>query len=150
MSLPTFDSARDEILGLFKTQWDAETPAVNGGNVPRVEWPGVDSGSPPPAGAAWARIVVRHATSRQTTFGETGNRRFTRPGLVTVQVFAPTADGIGLSLAEKLAIIARDAFEGRGTASGIWFRNVRITEIGPDGTWYQMNVLAEFQYDELR
>lgn len=150
MSLLTFDSARDEILGLFKTDWDANTPAANGGQVPTVRWPGVDAGSPPPSDGPWARIVVRHATSRQSTFGETGNRRFTRPGLVTVQVFTPLTAGGGLSLAEKLAIIARNAFEGRGTASGIWFRNVRIQEIGEDGTWYQMNVLAEFQYDELR
>lgn len=150
MSLPTFDSARDEILGLFKTYWDAETPGVNGSVIPDVDWPGVGLPSVPPAAAAWARIRVKHATSRQTTFGTTGNRRFTRPGLVSVQVFSPLDKGIGLSLAEKLAIIARDAFEGRSTATGIWFRNVRIQEIGPSDAWYQMNVIAEFQYDELR
>lgn len=151
MSLPTFDSARDEILGLFSTTWTAETPAVNGGKVPPVEWPGVDSGGPPPKEDPWARITVRHGTSRQSTFGPSGGRRFTRPGIVTVQVFTPITKGGGLSLAEKLAIIARNAFEGRGTATGIWFRNVRIQEIGQEpGGMYQMNVVAEFQYDELR
>lgn len=150
MSLPTFDSARDEIFGLFRTYWSAQTPALNSGQAIRVEWPGVDSQTPPPADKPWARIIARHVTSRQATFGPSGERRFTRPGLVTVQIFTPVSAGGGLSLAEKCAIIARDAFEGRGTASGIWFRNARIQEGGQDGTWQQMNVTVEFLYDELR
>ena len=150
MSLPTFESARDEILGLFRAHWVAQTPALNGGQPIRVEWPGVDAGGPPPADKPWARIALRHTTSRQSTFGPAGGRRFTRPGLVTVQIFAPLSAGQGLSLAEKCAIIARDAFEGRGTASGIWFRNARIQEIGRTGAWQQFNTVVEFQYDELR
>lgn len=149
MSLPSFDDARDEILGLFATKWNADTPAVTG-TVPPVEWAGVDSGEPPPTNAPWARAIVRHGTSRQVTFGPVGSRRFTRRGMVTIQMFTPLSSGGGLSIAEKCAIIARDAFEGRGTASGIWFRNVAIREIGPDGTQYQVNVVAEFEYDELR
>ena len=151
MSLPTFDTARDEILGLFKASWDAETPAVNGGAVPRVEWQGVDAQTPPPVGAPWARVTVRHSNTTVHTLAPAGSRRFTRTGLVTVQIFTPTIDGGGLSLAEKLATIARKAYEGRGTASGIWFRNARIQEIGMDPAgWYQMNVLVEFRYDERR
>lgn len=150
MSLPTFDSARDEILGLFWDDWEANTPALNGGQAPVVRWPGVDSGDPPPADAAWARITVQHATSRQSTLGEPGNRRFSRPGLVTVQIFTPLSAGGGLFLAEKLAIIARNAFEGRGTPSGIWFRDVRVQEAGVDGSWYRMDVRVGFEYDELR
>ncbi len=148
--LPTFDSARDEIFGLFNVKWNADTPAINGGNPIPIEWQGVDSGAPPPADAAYARIILRYATSSQVTFGKTGERRFLRPGFVTVQVFAPISAGGGLSFAEQAAIIARDAFEGISTDSGIWFRNSRILDVGPDKSWYQMNVVNEFQYDELR
>lgn len=150
MPTPTLDSARDEIFGLFNTKWVADTPAINGGTPILVEWQGVDSGSPPPSDEAYARITLRYATSNQSTFGKTGQRRFVRPGVVTVQVFAPVSAGGGLSFAEQAAIIARDAFEGIGTASGIWFRNSRILDVGPDKSWYQMNVVNEFQYDELR
>ncbi len=150
MSLPTFDSARDEIFSMFRTYWNAQTPALNAGQPIRVEWQGVDSQTPPPADKPWARITIRHAISQQSTFGPSGARRFTRSGLVTVQVFTPLVAGGGLSLAEKCAIIARDAFEGRSTASGIWFRNARIQEVGRDGAWQQMNITAEFVYDELR
>jgi len=150
MSLPTFETARDEILGLFRTHWNAQTPALNAGQPIRVEWPGVDSQSAPDPDKPYARITVRHATSRQLTLAPPGQRRFLRPGLVTIQTFAPVSAGGGLSLAEKLGIIARDAFEGRGTASGIWFRNARIQEIGRTGAWQQFNTVVEFQYDELR
>lgn len=145
---PTLSSARDEMLGLFNDYWTANAPAANGGVLPKVAWPGKPF--VPDATKPWARITVRHATSRQVTFGPPGSRRFLRPGLVTVQVFTPISAGGGLSLAEKLGIIARDAFEGRGTASGIWFRNARLQEVGDDGTFEQMNMVVEFEYDEVR
>ena len=151
MSLPTHTAAVDEILGLFREHWNAETPALNGGDAVRVEWPGVDSGDAPKPTEAYARVRVRHTTSRQATFGPTGGRRFTRPGFVAVQVFAPIAGGAGLTFAESLSIIARNAFEGRGTDSGIWFRRSVIEDIGQtEGTWHQMNVVVEFEYDEMR
>lgn len=150
MTLPTHPSAVDELLGLFRAKWNAETPALNGGTPVRVEWPGVDSGSAPPPDEAYARVRVRHTTSRQATFGAKGSRRYTRPGFVSVQVFAPIAGGAGLTFAESLAIIARNAFEGEGTDSGIWFRRSVINDIGESGTWHQMNMVIEFEYDELR
>lgn len=150
MSLPTFETARDECQGLFATSWAALSPAAVGGSAPRIEWQGVDALSPPPANLAFARHFVRHGPSRQTTFGTSGNRRFTRVGLVTVQVYTPLANGGGLSLCEKLGIIARNTYEGVGTASGLWFRNVRLQEVGPSGPHYQFSLTAEFQYDEQR
>ena len=42
--------------------------------------------------------------------------------------------------------------------TGVWFRNVRITEIGPSetveneagGDWFQINVWVNFEYDEVK
>lgn len=149
MTLPTYDSARDEILGLFNEYWGAQTPAVNGGQAVDVLWPGVSS-DPPLADKPFARISVQHSTSNQSTFGETGGRRFRRAGLVIVQVFAPISAGGGVALAERLAMIARDTYEGKGTPSGIWFRNAQIREIGATETWLQFNVVVEFIYDEQK
>ena len=148
--LPTLDSARDEILGLFNVKWAADTPAINEGVAIPIEWQGVDSGSPPDPNAPFCRVTVNHATGQQSTFGAVGERRFTRSGVVTVQIFAPLSAGGGLSFAVKAAIIARNAYEGIGTDSGIWFRNARIQEIGPSETWHQINVVTDFFYDELR
>jgi len=149
MTFPTFVTASDEILGLFKTAWDANTAAV-AGSVPAVRWPGVDSGDPPSPAAPFARIAIHHGTGQQRTLGQTGSRRFERQGTVVVQILTPISSGGGLRLAQQLAIIVRDAFEGKGTASGIWFRNVSTREVGPDGTWNRINVTADFLYDEIK
>jgi hypothetical protein len=148
MSL-TLQEASDEIQGLFWDAWRALAPAANGGDLPAVQWPGVED-EPTPADKPFARFTMRHNTTRGQTLAPPGSRRFTRPGVLTVQVFAPTAAGGGLSLAQSLAIIARNAYEGVGTSSGIWFRNSRVQYIGVSGAWHQMNVTHEFEYDEVR
>lgn len=153
MSLPSITQARDEIQALFNNAWTANTPAVTPGNyVPQVRWDGVpeNPNESPPNDACWARFKLNHNNSVQSTLGQKGARRFTRSGVLAVQVFAPI-DGGGFSLAEKLAIIARDCYEGQATVSGVWFRTVTIKEIGPDpGGWFQMNVTATFEYDEIK
>lgn len=151
--MPTTTEARDEILGLFKAAWDANTPAINGGSVVEVRWQGVDAGTPPAADEPFARITIKHGPSGQTTFGAVGARRFTRFGIVTVQIFDPVSKGGGLVFLDQASNIAKNAFEGVGTASGIWFRDVTIKEIDHSnkyGPWQQFNVLADFQYDEVR
>jgi hypothetical protein len=138
-------TARDDVFSLFQAHWNAETLPYNGGNPVAVEWQGVDSGAPPGADTPWARITMNHNTGQQTTLGGVGSRRFTHQGIIVVQVFSPVG---GFSIGENLAIIGKTAFQGQRTTSGVWFRNVRVQEIGFDGTWNQTNVVAEFEYDD--
>lgn len=149
MSLPNFSSARDEVLEMFRAAWEQQTPVVNKGVAVRVEWNGVDAQNPPPGDKPYATIVVRHTDGDQRSLGTVGNRRFGNLGLITVQCFAPLSEGGGLLLAENLSMIARDVYRGRSTETGIWFRRVTIREIGPSDSWYQFNMVAEFQYDEV-
>ncbi len=144
MPLASLTAARDAILTLFKVAWDAQTPPV-----PKLLNDDVKDDLP--AGTfPWARIIVRHNTGFQATLaGETGNRRFRRLGLVTVQIFTPYGDGLDLN--DALAKVAVDAFEGKSTAADeVLFRNVRSNEVGQDGNWFQTNVFAEFEYDEVK
>ncbi len=147
MSL-TFQQARDGILVRFKTQWDADSAAV-AGSIPPVEWTNLESLTSPIA--PWARIKVEHTGGNQATLGEAGNRRFDRVGTVTVSIFV--VQGTGTVISDGLAKIALDAFEGKTDASGeVWFRSVRLTELGPDPTnkWHQVDVAADFTYDETK
>ena len=144
MSVSTVTQARDEMLAKFLVAWKASStscdlPVIYGDVVEGV-----------PASGAWARIVVRHNTGGAATIGgETGNRRFRHAGIVMVQIFTEHADGQVLS--DLLAEIANDAFEGEVTSPGrVIFRNVRINEVGLDGQWFQVNVLAEFEYDRVK
>lgn len=135
----TIPQAIDDILTLFKTAWDLSGyPLLYenvGGELPTTQTP-------------WARISIRHFRGAQETLGGTGERKFSRGGLVIVQTF--TAVGGGLSEPYNVAKIAADALEGKSTSLNVWFRNVRINEIGVDGDWFQVNVLADFTYDEMK
>lgn len=148
----TFANARKQMRILLQAAWDANTPAVTpDSSVPQLIQQGIEPETPPPNDKPYARMVIFHGVSFQATLADKdGNRTFERNGFITVQVFAPL-DGTGLSLAENLATIGNNAFEGKSiNPEQIWFRNVRINEIGPSGPWYQINVIADFVYDEIK
>lgn len=151
MSL-TAAQARDEMSARFYDDWRSKVPLAYSGGVPQVVWDGTadadDKG--PRADRPWARVTIAHNVAPQRTFGEPGSRRFERLGLITVQVFVPLALEDSVALAEALGTIARDAFEGKSTPGGVWFRNARLQEVGPDSPWWQLNIVTDFVYEELK
>jgi len=132
----TPDQARDIILGVFKAAWDPR-PAVYD-DVP---------GTIPTGEIVWARATIRHATASQTLAGEVGTRRFTEEGTVIVQVFAPVGDGSTACYAAAREV--QNAFRDARN-SDVWFRDVRMNEVGTEGAFVQINVLATFSYDDVR
>lgn len=96
----------------------------------------------------WARATIRHNAGFQATLGGPGARRFDREGIFLVEIYAPRGDG--LTLARSLHTLVEQAFEGVSTPNGVWFRNVRTEEVGPDGPWTHANVIIEFEYEEVR
>ena len=86
----------------------------------------------------WATVVVRHAAGQQDTLGGRGNRSFLRLGVLIVPINTPSGSGLS------------EAYEGASSPNGVWFRNVRINELGRDGTFYQTNVLVDFEYHETK
>lgn len=117
-----------------------------------IRWQGVEVATPPDATKYWARVSIQGVTEAQVSLADqvTGpaKRRYEPKGLIFVQLFAPmVADG--MDNGRKLAMIARDAFRGQQTASGVVFRNVRINELSNDGKSYRFNVVAEYEYDDI-
>ena len=136
----TQEVASDEILAFFKTAWDTTGNLAVYENV---------KGAVPTAQAAWARPVIRHSPGgNQSLTGALNKTNYERTGLMVVSVFIP--NGNGLSLGRSLGKTVADAFEGKATASAVWFRNVRIVEVGPSNEWYQFNVVIQFTYDEIK
>lgn len=136
----TYLEARDDILGIFDVAWATTGFEAAYENIREDLVLGV---------TPWARATLRHGAGRNSSLtGGIGNQRFERTGNLIVQVFVPTGEGLteGLTLAK----VVSDAFEGVSTTSGVWFRNVTINEIGPDGQWFQINVLIDFIYDEVK
>lgn len=103
----------------------------------------------PPDDQAWMRFTVRHTVMGQETLGGEGNRKFRRLGIAVTQIFTPIDQGV--SEADTLAQLVKNVFEGvRLTGTTVRFLDVQIIEVGPENKWYQVNVEANFEYDETR
>lgn len=137
--------ARNEIFGQFRTTWLADGASSG---VP-VMYPDLGDQQPPTTGA-WVRINIKHLSGGQSSLaGAVGTRMFTHGGFITVQIF--TVFGEGQTQADALTVIVKRAFEGVTTSPGrVMFRNVRVNEVGQDGQWFQTNVIADFEYDEVK
>lgn len=146
----TITDARDEIFRLLLDEWNqfasgVFTPAA------AIIWQGQETSTPRPADLAYARATVMHTDGGQATLVDSvGAIRWRRRGFCIVQCFGPQSTGKGLTIAEGLATIAKNAFEGRSSPGGIWFRNCRINEVGISGAWFQVNAIAEFTYEEVK
>lgn len=142
-------TARDEMHRIFDDAWEAGAGAVNGGVVPAVKYEGLPQPKAfPPRDAQWGRMRIRHTLAEQSAMSDTV-ARFEKIGTVTIQIFASLELDEPANRAADLAQIAKGAFEGKKTPSQVWFRNVTVNEIGVDDAWYNINVLADFEYDEL-
>jgi hypothetical protein len=155
MSL-TFTAARSEVYSRFDTEWAANSGAVVG-SVPDIRWMHVeersdaDADEETPEGDYWTRVSMVHVVGNQASLsGALGTQRWERNGLVTVQVFQRQSLGGGLDILDQLAKIVADMFEGYSTPGGVWFRDVTPQEIPPKRGWRQVNILATFQYDEVK
>lgn len=123
------------------------------GYVPEVRFYGNEKATKPDGSKFWALISQRTAEERQSTLsncaGVVGQKRFTVRGLITVQLYCPKSNPQGMAKGRELAILARNAFRGQLLAGSIWFRNARIAELDPESDSYRLNVMAEYEYDEL-
>lgn len=139
----TFLEAIDDMFEVVRAAWDTTVwPEEN------IMWP--DMGNEIPATPdPWIRVRTVFGSGGQATLANhEGRRRFRRDGTIIIQLFTPS--GEGLSRAWELGKVLVDALEGTATPRGVWFRNTRPNDIGPDGDWYQINVLADFEYDEVK
>lgn len=135
-------SARDAILGMFKTAWEGQ-----GGTIPPVAYDDVPFDIPA-SGSAWIRLQIKHNLSKQATLGGVGGRRFRKTGLITAQVFTPF--GKGLTASDAFVKVIVGAFEGKTTKpDGVNFYKFTSSEIGQSGDWFQTNIVGTFEYDVL-
>jgi hypothetical protein len=149
--MTTHVDARDAMLGLFNTGWQAAAAIV--GAVPAIYWQDVTVIAPPVTNAYWCRVstqgVGEYQTTHKTGIAPDNNRRYTSYGLLLVQIFCPTSVAGAGAKGRELAVLARNIFRGKATANDVWFRNARINEIPPEPNFYRFNVICEYQYDDI-
>lgn len=140
----TTANARDEMMALILALLP-EFPGVV------VKWQGVDTLEPPSGDTEWWRVDITHDDGSQGSLsGPAGGvKRWRRSGQVIVQCFARVAAG-SIDRANEMACAVRDAFQGRATDGGVWFRNCSTREVGVDKHWFQVNASITFEYDEVK
>lgn len=130
--------ANQEMAALMLAAWGSKP----------CDWPNMVF-TPPAKDIVWARWRVQYDDGRQSTLADTnGKRRWSRAGIVTVQVFTPL--NIGVETYYNSAETVVGAYQGKRTPSGVWFRNVRIAEIPTELAWQQINVYADFEFEQIR
>ncbi len=135
----TVEQARDQMLGLIQAAWPVDKTLIYDGF----------KGEKPEAQEVWGRVSVRHNSGGQASLSKQGGRsRYVRRGTIYVNLFAPPGDG--LRALDPLTKTILDAIEGKTTAGGVWFTQVRVREMGIVEGSYQVNVLANFSYDEVK
>lgn len=138
----TLTQARDDLLSAVSTAWGATGPVDYEDQPNTVQ-------IPPDGAIPWIRVTIRHTTGRQATLSNAiGARRFRRFGVILVQVFSPL--GSSMRDPETHTNLIVNALEGITTENGVITRNVRINEIGSEGIWFQTNVVADFEYDQIK
>jgi len=132
----TYAAAHAAIRQRFETQWGATTA---------VQYPNREFTVPD---ASWVRLNIVQAASQWASLGDPGNNTERNFGQVNVQIFTKSGDGEGEGI--ELADQAKAVFRSwRDATSGVRFLVPPYArQIGVDGKWYQINVVAPFQFDD--
>lgn len=135
----TYEEARDILSEFITDEWNTATSSA------LMLYDNLH-GDRPEEPTLFGRLTIQNVGSSLAALGAS---RWRRIGLVTVQVFVPL--GSGTQLADQVARALVEALEGVGpsTLENIWLRDVGMREVGPDGTYHQVNVQADFTFDRV-
>lgn len=150
----TYTQATADMFGLLKPVWDVQVTAALGLTVPaELRWQGNEKEQSIPGDVFWGRISRQTLESEQTSLstcvGTLGGRRYTEFGLIFVQLFGPISDGASQAKLGKVAELMRNALRRKSTPNVVWFRRASINELPQEKRFNRLNVVAEFNYDEV-
>lgn len=139
--MTTQTEARDTILAIVETAWTASGAPTE--TAPLL-FPGVKGDKP--SSGTWGIASAVHTGREQDTLSRPGRRRFLVSGTLRVQIYTPTGDGF--AAADVIAENIKAALDAVPVTSGVWFVNVRSTDVGEEGPWLNVNVEAGFRYQQ--
>ena len=93
------------------------------------------------------RQGMRAFQGRQDSFGNSGNRKFLKSGLLSIQVF--TAIDEATNVNDTLCQQVQDLFEGV-RIDDIWFYDGGIRFSGAENEWFQQNVVFDFDFEDVK
>lgn len=149
----TPQNARKELFALVEAEWTSKAGAI-AGYVPEIRYQGVEEGTLPGADKYWMRASTQTVTTQQRghRMPEAGISQpvYDNFGFITLQIFAPMKSVDSYAKGELLAELGQCMFMASETGGSIWFRNPRIRELDHDGTWYRWNVIADYQFSQVK
>ncbi len=137
----TYEEARDDLSIFATSAWATAVTAIM--PTPPLFYDNLNQ-NPPDDGSVWGRLSIQHLDGTRASLGSS-SARFRRAGMLFMQVFVPIGDGTLTS--DQIADSLVEAFEDAGAIGNIWFRNIGQREVGPDGTFHQVNVEVAFTFD---
>ena len=149
--MTTYFEARDAIYGVVKSTVDDAASYI--GYIPEVEYPSITKIDNPPIDKIWLRANMTTVGEPQSTLstciGEPFSNRYTSFGLVIIELYIPKQGNI-YELATQLATHLRDVYRKSGSSSGVIYRKARINDnISAEANFKRINVIAEYEYDEI-
>lgn len=153
MALPTYTTGWEAVQAMqaaFDAYWSARllrTIVVydNVGNDPVEKAVAIVSNDPLVFGEALLLVQVQHADGSIAALGTKKHRQM---GIMSGALYVENGRG-RVRTAGKLADSVLNFFQTTNVA-GVTFMNPRLNEVGPDGRWWQVNIMADFQYDIIR
>lgn len=135
--MPSYSAAITAMTSFFNTGWAGATTVI---------W-GEDDNNAIPDTDTWVRFNIKHFDGAQITMGAPTSNRFEQKGTIIIQIFQKEGN-FGLDAQAKASAVL-DLYQG-ADSGGIHYYNARVREVGNDDNgWYQINVLADFRYEQL-
>lgn len=155
----TFVTAREEICARFDQHWQIHAPLIVGAldYLPEIRMPRIVYPKPINPAVHWGRLSIQSVMSSQSAFvsyapaeaGAAKRKKYEESGLVFVQLFGPKNEIEAAEQQDYLAQIARSAFRGESLPGKVWFRNARINDLEDEDEMLRLNVVAEYEYNEI-
>ncbi len=147
----TQKEARDIIFAQAYAEWKLAVVEHFGGIV--ANHPVLFQGkveNVPAADKVWARFSMNGVDEAQSNLGVVNEkRRRTAIGVVFVQMFFPISATGAWDKGLLLGARVKNALARPSSSGKVWLRNARVNELTPDATHHRLNVVAEYEYDEL-
>lgn len=137
----TYEEARDALSEFATTEWEAAVAGVVPGAP--LHYTNINA-DPPEEPQLWGRLHIQNRRGTRASLGSNCPRR-RRFGTLFIMIFVPI--GVGTQEADQVADSLVVAFEDAGAIDNIWFRDVGYRDVGPDGTYHQVNFEAQFTFD---
>lgn len=148
--------ARNEMLTLLKTAWDLQASAIVNAipsYTPEILYQGKTKTSPPPTEKFYARLQFkpqkRYQCTLQGNVDGLGKRRYNNTGYLQLHIFNPLSDSQNESKGLSLGVVARDAFSGKTTPSGICFYNPVVVDFPPTEKYNVKVFFVDYEYHEI-